>query len=102
MNALGGSTAPSVSAGEVGVKRRGGDARVCACRMLERNHVQLSLSLVGCGQRIVWVLTPGDPRYFTHVGRVVVIGEDGHARQSKFSLFAADLDVGEMTDIARR
>jgi len=27
------------------------------------------------------LLTPGDPRYFTHVGRVVVITADGHARQ---------------------
>jgi hypothetical protein len=29
--------------------------------------------LVGCGQRIVWDISPGDPRYFTHVGRVVLI-----------------------------
>jgi hypothetical protein len=33
----------------------------------------VNCSEVGGGQRVVGVPTPSDPRYFTHVGRVVFI-----------------------------
>jgi hypothetical protein len=52
--------------------------------------------LVGCGQRIVLGGYPGDPRYFTHVGRVVFIERDGHARLMNYPMAVADLHPREM------
>jgi len=77
-NAHFGSTSRSLRGGEVGEMHRGGSTKVCGCRMMIDNHCQLSISWwwpagrLGC--------SPGDPRYFTHVGRVAVITRDGHAR----------------------
>jgi hypothetical protein len=45
-----------VSEGEVGVKRRGGDAQVCACRKIERNHIQL-LEQLGVASGSFWAAT---------------------------------------------
>ncbi len=45
-NALGGSTSLSVSDGEAGEKRHGGDTQACGCLMIERNHDQLLIQLV--------------------------------------------------------
>jgi hypothetical protein len=57
--------------------RLGGGTLLRGCRMIERNHDQHPSALVGCGQRIVWVITPCNPRYFTHVGHAVGVQHRG-------------------------
>jgi hypothetical protein len=69
-----------MSGGEAGEKRLGGSTRARACRMIERNHGQLQLSWLWPADRLG--SSPGDPRYFTHVGRVVLI-KLGWARPTK-------------------
>src|SRR5690348_627203 len=77
-NAHFGSTSRSVRGGEVREMHRGGGTKACRCRMIEDNHDQLPYSCLWPADRLG--CSPGDPRYFTHVGRVAVITWDGHAR----------------------
>lgn len=54
--------------------------RYCAGSLRDTANDNLSKLMVA--SQLFWLLSPGNLRYFTHVGRVAVIAADGHARLS--------------------